>query len=304
VFGSAAIDVIFGLVFVYLTLSLICSALNETIASVFAWRADLLREGIQNLLNDSRMRGLALDVYDHPLVESITRRKRRRFWRKESPRYPSYLSKKTFALALLDRIDALDKADDELRDAIEGMPEGKVQNALRALVDEAAGDAARFRAGVERWFDEGMERVSGWYRRRVQLWLWIIAIVLAFAVNADTFRVADTLWNDDALRQAVVDQADRAAGQESLEGVADDVGRVSELAIPVGWSLEDDDPRDVPRDFGEGIVKLFGLLITAAALTFGAPFWFDLLKKVAQVRSSGSRPARSEDEPADAAAAR
>ena len=37
-------------------------------------------------------------------------------------------------------------------------------------------------------------------------------------------------------------------------------------------------------------LNTFGLLITAVALTLGAPFWFDLLKKVANVRSAGKAP--------------
>jgi hypothetical protein len=35
----------------------------------------------------------------------------------------------------------------------------------------------------------------------------------------------------------------------------------------------------------------FGWLVTIVALTFGAPFWFDLLGKVVTLRSSGKRPA-------------
>ncbi len=293
-FGSAAIDVVFGLIFVYLVLSLIASALGETISSVLAWRADVLREGIQNLLDDTTMRGLAKDVYEHPLVAAVTRRKRRRFFRKEAPRYPSYLSTKTFALALIDRVDGLDKTEEELRAAIANVPSEQVRTALLTLFEEAEGKADRFRAGVERWFDEGMERVSGWYRRRVQVVLWALALVLALTVNADTFRIAETLWSDDAVRQAVVGQADRAAAQDSLDAVANDVDQVSELSIPLGWSLDEDDPRDVPRDVGEVIMKLLGIFVTAAALTFGAPFWFDLLKKVAQIRSAGG-PGRSAD---------
>lgn len=301
-FGSAAIDVVFGLIFVYLVLSLIASALGETLSSILAWRADVLREGIRNILDDTdEMDGLAGRLYEHPLVASVTRRKRRRFFRKEQPRYPSYLSKATFALALIDGIGGVGKAGSQLRQEIERVPSEQVKRALLTLYDEAGGRAEDFRAGVERWFDEGMDRVSGWYRRRVQVVLWALAVVLAFAVNADTFRIAETLWTDDAVRQAVVDQADRAAGQGSLDEVAGDVDEVSELSIPLGWAIDEDDPRDIPRDVGEVLMKLLGLLVTAAALTFGAPFWFDLLKKVAQIRSAGG-PARdgSERSPAPA----
>lgn len=291
-FGSAALDVVLGLIFVYLVLSLICSALNETISSVFAWRADFLHEGISNLLNDPDITGLAKELYDHSLIQSVTRTKRRRFFRKEGTRYPSYLPKDMFSLALLDRIGAMGKQAGELKTALEAVPNEQVRNVLLAYYAEAEGDAKRFRAGVESWFDQGMERVSGWYRRRVQVVLWALALLLAVALNADSVRLASTLWSDDAVRQAVVAQADRAAASEGVDALADDVGNIDELEIPLGWALDEGDPRDVPRDAGDVLSKLVGLLITAVALTFGAPFWFDILRKVAGVRSAGVRPRR------------
>ena len=290
-FGSAALDVVFGLIFVYLVLSLICSALNETISSIFAWRADFLHEGISNLLNDPNVTGIAKELYDHSLIQSVTRTKRRRFFRKAAPRYPSYLPKDMFALALLDGVGAVGKSAGELKGALEAIPNDQVRNVLLAYHAEAAGDAARFRAGVESWFDQGMERVSGWYRRRVQVVLWLLALLIAVTLNADSIRLASTLWNDDAVREAVVAQADRAAGQD-VEELADEVGSIKELEIPLGWTFADGDPREVPHDVGSILSKFLGLLITAVALTFGAPFWFDLLRRVAQVRSSGVRPRR------------
>ncbi|HSK14533.1 MAG TPA: hypothetical protein VK915_00030 [Gaiellaceae bacterium] len=38
----AALDVALGLVFVFVVLSLVCSALVETLSSLFAWRAEYL----------------------------------------------------------------------------------------------------------------------------------------------------------------------------------------------------------------------------------------------------------------------
>jgi hypothetical protein len=297
-FGSAALDVVFGLIFVYLVLSLICSALNETISSIFAWRADFLHEGISNLLNDPDVTGMAKAVYDHSLIKSVTRSKRRRFFRRESPRYPSYLPKDMFSLALLDQIGAVGKSGGELRQAIEAVPDDQVKRVLLAYYRGAAGDARRFRAGVESWFDQGMERVSGWYRRRVQVVLWMLALAVALTLNADSIRLASTLWNDDAVREAVVARADRTSGG-TVEQLADRVGNVDALEIPLGWTLEPGDPRDIPRDVGDVLSKLLGLFVTAIALTFGAPFWFDVLRKVAQVRSAGVRPRRdgSSEEP-------
>ena len=91
-------------------LSLVCSAIMETISSILRWRADYLRKGLRSLLNDELME----EVFRHPLVDPLVRSSRdlspalrkvpavRRavaWWRRE--RYPSYLPSRTVISALL-----------------------------------------------------------------------------------------------------------------------------------------------------------------------------------------------------------
>lgn len=42
--------------------------------------------------------------------------------------------------------------------------------------------------------------------------------------------------------------------------------------------------------FKNVLAMIFGWLITSAAASLGAPFWFDTLKRVISVRSSGKAP--------------
>jgi hypothetical protein len=49
----------------------------------------------------------------------------------------------------------------------------------------------------------------------------------------------------------------------------------------------------VPHNGEEVFLKILGLLVTAAAVTLGAPFWFDLLNKITNFRLSGPPPKRS-----------
>jgi hypothetical protein len=55
VFGSPILDVVAGMVFIYLLLSIICTAANEIIASLFSLRGQNLAKGIANLLADKRI---------------------------------------------------------------------------------------------------------------------------------------------------------------------------------------------------------------------------------------------------------
>jgi hypothetical protein len=140
-----------------------------------------------------------------------------------------------------------------------------------------------------------MERVSGWYKRYTRLVLFVIGIVLVIAVNADTVNVATFLWRDPQLRAAVANEATSIAkspdGLTSTNG-QEELAKIEQLKLPLGWTANASatDPQGLPGTFPGWLYKVIGLLLTAVALTFGAPFWFDLLKKFVGIRSSGTEP--------------
>jgi hypothetical protein len=302
----AALDVAVGLIFLFFILSLICSSVNEFVSYLFRWRAKTLREGIVNLLSgESEVtpegRALARQVYEHPLVQGLVRPSAKRSW-------PSYIPARTFVSALLSLREGEEDETGEpqarsVEEAIAAVPNARVRKALDGLYQRAQGDAQRFQAGAEEWFDDAMERVSGWYRRRVQIALTVIAAGLALALNADTVQIARHLWSDKAVRTAVIERAsavsETGVEQPDIREVATTVDELDELNIPLGWSTADDPTPETPDpqrllwpwdDWGWFFGKLLGLALTTAALTLGAPFWFDVLSKVARVRASGAPP--------------
>jgi hypothetical protein len=95
-----------------------------------------------------------------------------------------------------------------------------VDRVLALLWKEAGHDPDRFRAHIETWFIDSMERVSGWYKRRTQLLLLIWAAVVTIGTNADTLVIAKALWRDPALRPALVERAEGYVGQQSRIAVA------------------------------------------------------------------------------------
>jgi hypothetical protein len=173
-----------------------------------------------------------------------------------------------------------------------------IRRPLLAFLDQAGGDVARFRTSVETWFDLTMDRVSGWYKRRTQIALIIIAVIVTLIANADAVQVGRALWNDDAVRAAVVAQAQQAVdkGQatpdvgkgasQAADTLSQQVSDVKSLGLPLGWSTDSKDPRWFDSGWGAA-GKVFGLIATMLALTLGAPFWFDLLGRVSRLRTTG-----------------
>ena len=316
----SALDVAVGLFFLWFVLSLICSALNEFVASTLRWRANMLGEGIENLLSgtDDRAKGadLAKEVYEHPLMQGLIRP-----GQGEKRRWPSYVPSRTFVAALLSLGGQAAEAAPTTRDvqaSIKAIPNERVRTALTTLLQRAEGDAAKFQAGAEEWFDDSMERVSGWYRRRVQIALLVIGTTVVLLLNVDTVQIARHLWSDEAVRNAVVasanaEAADQRAQPEDIEDIAKTINELEELRIPLGWSFADDATPETPNpqrlvwpwsDWEWSLAKLIGLVLTVAALSLGAPFWFDLLSKVARLRATGVPPPTADSTrsaPADSA---
>jgi hypothetical protein len=321
-----ALDVAIGLVFLYMVLALVCSTLNETVSTMIGLRARFLQLGILNLLSASSATTKAgiettKSFYGHPLVQGLIRPGRGpdpsldptssgRWWRK--PPYPSYLPSRTFVAALTDVArDAeakLDRVDEEeaaaararikglgkgLERSLAAVPNARLSEAMLALYRSTGNDAAKFQHAAEQWFDDSMERVSGWYKRRIQLFLVVIATGVICLLNADTLTAARVLWRDDATRAAAVARAETAAQGAAGEIKLDEA--VKNLDLPLGWKLSfGDAPTQLPNDVLAWLAKLTGLALTIGAVMLGAPFWFDLLSKVVRVRATGSPPPASD----------
>jgi len=159
-------------------------------------------------------RDLLFRVYTHPMIRSLYRESWFPLGRKtlkaansggaaavSNVRLPSYIAPRSFALALIDTIAPHIVATDpdtgephadrdvirQTREAILGLNiPGGVKHRLLALLDDARGDVDGFRRNVEAWFDDTMARVSGWYKRRAQLIILLLAVLITVAMNANS----------------------------------------------------------------------------------------------------------------------
>lgn len=286
--GAPALDVVIGLAFVFFLLSLIVTAGVELTSWLSKRRAKTLVKGIEGLMGEEG----AAAILKHPLVKTDVTPSG---WKKQ----PSYLSARNFALALTQNLRQgaveIKKARAQLRAGIEAVPEHSALGIqLRALLEAAEGDVADFRGAAEKWFDDGMDRVSGWYKRWAQVIAIVIALVVTIGLNADAIRITERLANDPALRTLVVEEGIKqvAAGEpasddvdalpsKSVEAAASSVEELKGLELPFLWSEANDNVT---------LNTIFGWLVTTIAICLGAPFWFDTLSRLSRLRSTGKRP--------------
>jgi hypothetical protein len=70
-FGSRILEVAIGIIFVFLLVSMICSAIREAIESWVKSRAAFLEHGIRELLHDRHAVGIVRSLYTHPLIYGL-----------------------------------------------------------------------------------------------------------------------------------------------------------------------------------------------------------------------------------------
>jgi hypothetical protein len=277
-FGSDILEVSIGIVFVFVLVSTICSAVREAIEALLKTRASYLEFGIRQLLQDGKGQGLAREFFEHPLIFSLFAGEyapggeRRRWWRGRN--LPSYIPSRSFAVALMDVLNTSSTAQ---------IANPKVQRAVQLAIDSAHGDLDQARQNVEAWYDSAMDRVSGWYKRSTQWIIFGIALVIAIGANIDTLTIADYLYRHDAVRSTIVSTVEKGIPGEGSYQQA--MQQLEDLHLPIGWTSTSAAPSTRPGTW-ESVRPWIGWLITAFAATLGAPFWFDVLNKIMVIRST------------------
>jgi hypothetical protein len=324
-FGSQILEVAIGVIFVFVLVSTMCSMIREGIEAWLKTRAAYLEYGIRELLHDKQANGIAQSFYTHPLIYSLYSAKYRRGRIKDKPgvltkghNLPSYIPAKNFALALMD-IAARGPADkngtnsdaqapsislDSIRSNIAHIGNPAVQRVLLTAIDSAQGDLNRAQANIEAWYDSGMDRVSGWYKRSTQTIIFCIGLVISIGLNVNTITIGDYLYRNDMARAAIVARAEAAAKDPKFRNDYQAAkAELESVRLPIGWS----DGWGAPRPGYDWTRKSFafwnhlfgpiiGWLLTAFAVTLGAPFWFDILNKVMVIRSTVKPHEKSPEE--------
>ena len=333
------LDIVVGISFVYLLLALISTTVNEWVAGILKLRSRTLEVGIRQLL------GPAADAfYAHPLIGGLSAPGRR----------PSYIPAHLFSSAVIQLLDA--GAD-------------SAGAATTKQVERAVAAIGRTQPALEEWFNNAMDRVSGWYKRKLQIITFAVALVVTLVANADTLQLIGVLWRSPVLRASILEQA-----RERLQGPRPVAANYPDVNTPVppiddeasaedqdvkpltpderamldqlvGWSSEfrrfnqrvcdaltaertracadeakaadcrqvlqritaetrctiegtrlvatDASPRGAVVSaalFPIAGRHLFGWLLTIAAISMGAAFWFDTLKRFMNIRSAGASP--------------
>jgi hypothetical protein len=311
------LDVLIGLTVIMLALSMVVTLLVQFGTTIVNSRGRHLRRGLADLLGqlDPGLRAtsgaprpataatIATTILTHPLISSTGRR------------LGSVVHREELTKLLLDLADENSPLERDARQALRqalasnGVPDpaATVKNirgaALQieasnpqlaanirqsmAILQEARSD---FTAKINNWFDQTMDRVSQRFTATTRAITFASALLVAMALQVDTIGLVNRLAADDMLRQAFVNRA--AAGRAATPaqaGVAT-AGTPEAMEREYLAFLAENGLIGIPRSATHwmerwGVVNVFGVLITSLLLSLGAPFWYNALGRLLQLRS-------------------
>lgn len=313
------LSVALGMSLVFSLLSLLASSAVELVLAILDMRPRMLVQSLTEILaGASKDVRLPDKLLNHPVNRGL-----RQFGKRLQ--LPAYLSSAGFATALLDLLApapdqaAHDKAS--LRTALTAIPDDTFRAMMLGFVDEADGKLEVVKSRLADWFDNVQEQVRGSYARRSRWYLIIVAVVMVATLNLDSIRIGSALWFDPELRKKVATAAEQFNAErqkaepvqnappqpsgdpatarlaKAREQFGDTREQFLDLGLPIGWTRAE---FCANRDRW-GILalcgnKILGLALTVLAISLGAPFWFDILNKLANLRANtGAKPMTEED---------
>ena len=236
---------------------------------------------------------------------------------------PAYFSAESFAEAVIDLV-APDTAGKTTPDAagetvmatiqrnVDRLPD-PFKSSLQALARNADDDVSRFRTSVQRWYDDHMSRVSGWYKRHVGIITLILGAILIVLLNINVLTIGRTLYSQNAVSTAVSQVAAKGTNcppskttQECLSKLQAQLSAAATAGLPIGWGTVRDCQAPGARcnwmdqrglfsrhggSFWQFVLVLVGFLLMVIAIVPGAQFWFGLLSKIGSIKSTGPKPA-------------
>jgi hypothetical protein len=198
---------------------------------------DLLRVN-RSLLSEAyrdEITSLSDAFYNHPLIKSLSR----------PGEHPAYVPSQTFTRTLLDvlakgqpLLGTAEQRAVQIKAAIDNLPNSDTKKSLQTILMNGADSVDKVEEQIEGWFSDSMDRVSGWYKNKVQIATAIVASLITIFINADTIQIAQKLMLNPAVRDKIVEEAKAANNRNADERATLTVQQKADLSGLTGWTGE------------------------------------------------------------------
>jgi hypothetical protein len=268
-------DTFVGMVVVLLGLSLIVMIVTQVVSTILNLRGRNLKNGIKILVENADMNlkeyaeTISQKALSHPLISD------------------TWSIRKEWNLATTVR-------PDELKNILDILAESGTQP-WREVLQQKLTD---IQTSIDKWFDGSMDRASQYFAMNIRFITVLFSIVIAFSLHLDAYSLFSQISDNPEIRaklmvssDALLKQAEVGLGTTSPVTKAD-IDKLKEQVNSIK-DIKNDilnaKLQLIPQPYPGFLVYKFnrhfwGVLAMAGLLSLGAPFWFNILKRMSNLR--------------------
>ena len=135
---------------------------------------------------------------------------------------------------------------------------------------------------TETWFNSVMDRVTQRFTLHMRVYTILLAVAIVAATGMDTIHIISVLRTDATIRSGLVAAAESIRNSGALDK-NEDKDKLKALSQSVVTQLPAD--QSLWRLIHEDHPHPAGLFVSILLLSLGAPFWFNALKNLVDLRS-------------------
>jgi hypothetical protein len=288
------VEVVVGLVVVYYVLGSIVSTITQIITESLETRGAALEKFLIQAAGEK-----VIDLKGLPQIKALRPIRYANWWSvfgagTEEKRVEK-IPVSTLVGGYFDVVGLSCKAEyapDELVAVLTALPESEAKEALLHWVSQGVTKIDDLRDRANDYFGGILNQAQATFKARARSIVIILSLLITVALGTDTIDMARDLWNDAALRAAAAAQASAVASQPQNASANNFQTVENTLALPLRFSWIQSSGFPANGNLGSDalwvLLKVLGLLITAAAVSQGSSFWYDILKRI--TGQSGGQP--------------
>jgi len=288
------LEVAIGLIVVYYLLGSVVSLVTQWINESLESRGKALEQYLIKIVGDKKIE----DLIKTPQLQALRPIRYKNFLSVfGSSTEPKKLEKVPVATLVdaffdLSGITAKKEMDLlQLAELIDKLPDSEGKKAFISWINQGVTNIADLRTRTTAYFSGMLEQAAETFRARARSFVIMLSIGVTLLFGTDSIQLAKALWNNAELRAIAAAKADMVVAQEGSSASLDDlIKELGDLSIKIGW-WQTERPA-AGASAGDWvlfvILKVLGLSLTAAAVSQGSSFWYDLLKKLSSPTTSSS----------------
>ncbi len=284
---SQTLEVAIGLILVYYLLGSIVSWITRMLLEAQQTRGKVLEDYLRKLAGDK-----VVDLTNLPQIKALQPIRYKNFLGVLGARTEPKLVEKIPLSVLVDGFFDVTgltgrpvSNGEELIGIVNQLPESESKQALLKWINQGVTEIKELRGRVSDYFCGVLDQAAAKFKANARSSVILLSVAITLILGTDSIQLAKDLWTNAEVRALTAAQADILVqqGGENLD-IDQIIEQLSKLSIIKlsWWQMDGAPPAGASAlDWLKFIgLKALGLSLTAAAVSQGSSFWYDLLKKV------------------------